>query len=121
MKFIIEEMRDEDREEIRAIYREGIATGNATFETDASEWEEWDRSHRADCRFVAKAQGQVLGWAAVSSVSSRRVYAGVAEVSVYVKASATGHGIGKALLQALVQESERVGIWTLQAEIRIRL
>jgi phosphinothricin acetyltransferase len=99
------------------IYREGIATGNATFETDVPEWEVWWSNHHPDCNLVAKRQGQVLGWAAISPVSSRRVYAGVAEVSVYVMASARGRGIGKALLQALVEESERTGVWTLQAGV----
>ncbi len=116
---------------VRQIYREGIATGNATFETEVPDWEKWDSSHRKDCRLVALEPGdegiaevlipldgvRVLGWAALSPVSSRRVYAGVAEVSVYVAAAARGRGVGKALLQALVQESEMNGIWTLQAGI----
>lgn len=107
---------------VREIYAEGIATGNATFETDLPGWEKWDASHRKDCRLVAcaaEAQGQhsVLGWAALSPVSARHVYRGVAEVSVYVAAPARGCGVGKTLLQALVHESEINGIWTLQAGI----
>jgi L-amino acid N-acyltransferase YncA len=115
---------------VREIYREGIATGNATFETELPDWQKWDNTHRKDCRLVAlepfKKDSEfviplekltVLGWAALSPVSTRRVYAGVAEVSVYVAASARGRGVGKALLQALVQESEANGIWTLQAGI----
>ena len=115
---------------VREIYREGIATGNATFETDLPDWKKWDDSHREDCRLVAlepfKEDSEfviplekvtVVGWAALSPVSARRVYAGVAEVSVYVAASARGRGVGKALLLALVQESEVNGIWTLQAGI----
>ncbi len=116
---------------VREIYREGIATGNATFETELPDWGKWDNSHRKDCRLVATApidEGtselltpmgklRVLGWAALSPVSSRRVYGGVAEVSVYIAAAARGRGLGKALLQALVQESEVNGIWTLQAGI----
>ena len=116
---------------VREIYREGIATENATFETQLPDWEKWDSSHRKDCRLVAlepveedaaepriSAKNRaVLGWAALSSVSSRRVYAGVAEVSVYVAAVSRGRGVGKALLQALVRESELNGIWTLQAGI----
>jgi len=110
-------MRDEDWDAVRAIYREGIVTGNATFETDAPAWEAWDKGHLRACRLVARADGRVMGWAALSPVSGRCVYAGVAEVSVYVSASARGQGIGKALLGALVEESERAGLWTLQAGI----
>jgi phosphinothricin acetyltransferase len=110
-------MRPEDWLIVREIYCEGIATGNATFETVAPDWETWDEKHHKDCRLLARDNGRILGWAALSPVSSRRVYAGVAEVSVYVAASARGHGVGKALLQLLVQQSERAGIWTLQAGI----
>jgi L-amino acid N-acyltransferase YncA len=112
------------------IYREGVATGNATFETELPDWEKWDAGHRKDCRLVAlepfKKDSEfviplerltVVGWAALSPVSTRRVYRGVAEVSVYVAAVARGRGVGKALLQALVQESETNEIWTLQAGI----
>jgi L-amino acid N-acyltransferase YncA len=113
------------------IYREGIATGNATFETEVPDWEKWDRSHRNDCRLVALEprdevvaevlvpleEATVLGWAALSPVSIRLVYGGVAEVSVYVAAAARRRGVGKALLQALVKESEANGIWTLQAGV----
>lgn len=116
---------------VREIYREGIATGNATFETEPPEWEKWDNAHRKDCRLVAlepfdeDAEGLltplnkalVLGFAALSPVSSRTVYAGVAEVSIYVTATARERGVGKTLLKALVQESELHGIWTLQAGI----
>jgi len=113
----IEEMRSADWEAVRAIYQEGIATGHATFETHTPEWEEWDRGHLHDCRLVARGGGQLVGWGALSPVSSRRVYAGVAEVSIYVAASARGQGIGKALLRALVGASERHGFWMLQAGI----
>jgi L-amino acid N-acyltransferase YncA len=116
---------------VREIYREGMATGNATFETEVPDWEKWDSSHLNTCRLVAleprdEAIAEVLipldgvrllGWAALSPVSSRRVYAGVAEVSVYVAAAARGRGVGKALLQALAQESEGNGVWTLPAGI----
>jgi phosphinothricin acetyltransferase len=105
---------------VREIYRQGIATGNATFETELSDWEKWDRSHRKDCRLVAVEPldtATLLGWAALGPVSARPVYAGVAEVSVYVAAAARRRGVGKALLQALSQESEENGIWTLQAGI----
>lgn len=105
---------------IREIYGQGIDTGNATFETDLPDWEKWDSSHRKDCRVVAvetSKQQNVLGWAALTPVSSRQVYRGVAEVSVYVASTARGRGIGKALLLALIRESEAARIWTLQAGI----
>jgi L-amino acid N-acyltransferase YncA len=117
----VEQMTPQDWQAVRAIYLEGIATGNATFETDAPDWEKWDRDHRQDCRFVARKDGRpfgrVVGWAALSPVSGRCVYAGVAEVSVYIAEAARGQGVGKALLQALVEDSESHGIWTLQAGI----
>jgi phosphinothricin acetyltransferase len=121
---------------VREIYGQGIATGNATFETELPQWEKWDSTHCKNCRLIAlesvvpesiedetaellisPGKLTVLGWAALSPVSSRRVYAGVAEVSVYVAAAARGRGVGKALLEALVRESEVNGIWTLQAGI----
>ena len=107
---------------VRAIYTQGIATGNATFATNAPSWEEWDASHLPHSRLVAvdagyARSGQVLGWAALSPVSSRCVYGGVAEVSVYVAGAARGRGVGRQLLAALVAESEAHGIWTLQAGI----
>ncbi len=117
MNFVIEGMRPGDWEQVRAIYLEGIATRSATFETEAPSWEKWDAGHLADLRLVARAKNQVLGWGALSPVSSRCVYAGVAEVSVYVGASFTRRGIGRALLEALIALSEQHGIWTLQAGI----
>jgi L-amino acid N-acyltransferase YncA len=99
------------------IYRQGIATGNATFETEAPTWTNWDATHRPDCRLIACEGPVVVGWASLSPVSSRRVYEGVAEVSVYVAASARRKGVGKLLLQSLVKEAERHGLWTLQAGI----
>jgi L-amino acid N-acyltransferase YncA len=100
---------------VRRIYEEGIATGLATFETHAPPWETWDANHLPEGRLVGAAGEAVVGWAALSKVSERCVYAGVAEVSVYVAADARGHGVGRSLLDALVQASERQGIWTLQA------
>jgi L-amino acid N-acyltransferase YncA len=117
MDFQIETMKDEDWPQVREIYRQGITTGNATFETEVPSWEKWNQGHIRDCRLVARNGQQVLGWAALSAVSTRPVYAGVAEVSVYVAAAARGRGVGKALLQALVKKSEDCGIWTLQAGV----
>lgn len=110
-------MCEQDWLSVRAIYLEGIATGNATFETTAPDWPAWDSGHRRDCRLVAQSASKVVGWAALSPVSKRRVYEGVAEVSVYVAAAVRGQGVGKALLIALIEESERCGVWTLQAGI----
>jgi L-amino acid N-acyltransferase YncA len=110
-------MQAADWPAVREIYSEGIATGNATFETELPEWHKWDSVHRKDCRLIARKGEQILGWAAVSPFSGRQVYAGVVEVSVYVAVAARGCGVGKSLLKALVEESERHGIWTLQAGI----
>jgi phosphinothricin acetyltransferase len=111
-------MTPADWEEVRRIYAEGIATGNATLETSAPSWQAWDAAHRKDCRLVARGPGgEVLGWAALSPVSERCAYGGVAEVSVYVGSGARGRGIGRALLSALVRASEEAGLWTLQAGI----
>jgi L-amino acid N-acyltransferase YncA len=110
-------MRPGDWDEIKAIYLEGIATGHATFETEAASWETWDRTHLSFARLVTREKDSVSGWAALSPVSSRKVYAGVAEVSVYVAAAHRGQGIGRALLESLIVESERNGIWTLQAAV----
>jgi L-amino acid N-acyltransferase YncA len=117
LNFDIRPMRSDDWAAIRNIYSEGIATGNATFETETPEWAKWDQGHLPDCRRVARDSDRILGWAALSPVSARRVYSGVAEVSVYVAAEARGRGVGKKLLQSLVEQSERCGIWTLQAGI----
>lgn len=102
---------------VKEIYEQGIATGNATFQTEAPCWEDWDKSHIEDCRFVLENAKQVLGWAALSPVSSRCVYAGVAEVSVYINPSSSGKGYGSILLNALIVESEKQGLWTLQSGI----
>jgi L-amino acid N-acyltransferase YncA len=115
--FDIRAMRSEDWPAIQNIYSEGIATGNATFEIETSEWTEWDKRHLKECRLVARDGEQIIGWIALSPVSSRRVYAGVAEVSVYVAAEVQGRGVGTLLMQSLVEQSERCGIWTLQAGI----
>ena len=117
MDFVIDEMRARDWEQVRSIYLEGIATGQATFETDAPSWESWDLSHFTHSRLVARSGADVKGWAALSPVSSRCVYAGVAEVSVYVGAMHRARRVGQALLEALVRAAEENGIWTLQAGI----
>src|SRR6516225_9621002 len=97
MDLIINSMGPQDWEFVRAIYLEGIATGEATFETEAPNWERWDAGHLPQCRLAARSGDGVLGWAALSPVSRREIYAGVAEVSVYVAASARGLGVGGAL------------------------
>jgi phosphinothricin acetyltransferase len=110
----IEAMTPADWEQVRAIYQEGIASGQATFEIEAPSWTQWDAGHHSFGRLVARAGGRVVGWAALSPVSRRRCYAGVAEVSVYVAADHRGRDVGRQLLQAVIGESERHGIWTLQ-------
>lgn len=99
------------------IYEEGIQSGNATFETKVPPWEEWDKAHLSSCRFVATSVGSVVGWAALSPVSGRCIYNGIAEVSVYVSLSHHGRRIGTKLLAHLIPASEASGIWTLQAGI----
>ena len=100
---------------MKAIFEEGIATGQATFETEAPSWEHWDGAHFGG--LVAEEDGEVVGWTALAPYSSRDVYAGVAEESVYVAARARGHGIGRTLLERLIERSEQAGIWTLEAGI----
>jgi phosphinothricin acetyltransferase len=117
MDFSIERMISEDWEMVHSIYQEGLATGNATFETKVPLWNEWNKNHLPECRLVARSEGQVVGWAALSPVSRRQVYRGVVEVSIYIASLARGQGMGKALLRALVLESEQAGFWTLQAGI----
>jgi L-amino acid N-acyltransferase YncA len=114
-ELVINKMRPSDWEQVQAIYLEGIATGQATFETEAPSWEVWDASHLCLARLVARERRTVLGWAALSPVSNRRAYAGVAEVSVYVARDRRGAGIGRELLEMLITESEKNSIWTLQA------
>jgi phosphinothricin acetyltransferase len=111
-------MEPSDWPAVRRIYEEGIATGRATFETQAPEWEGWDASHRRECRFVARRGRRVVGWIALSAVSRRHVYRGVAEVSVYVGEEARGSGVGRALFERLIPDSEAAGIWTVQAGVQ---
>jgi len=117
MNCIIDQMRTSDWDQVRSIYLEGIRSGHSTFETDAPTWENWNEGHLAVARLVARDGGLVLGWAALSPVSRRHVYRGVAELTVYVAGAARGRGLGRRLLEALIAESERNGIWTLQASI----
>jgi L-amino acid N-acyltransferase YncA len=114
MSVAITAMAPGDWDSVRAIYLEGIASGQATFEIDAPTWEEWDAAHHPFARMVARLDDRVAGWAALAPVSRRRCYAGVAEVSVYVAAAHRGAGLGRKLLLAAISESERLGIWTLQ-------
>jgi L-amino acid N-acyltransferase YncA len=110
-------LRSGDWPEVSRIYAEGIATGNATFETEVPSWEAWDAAHLAEHRLVAERGGRVAGWIALAPVSPRACYAGVAEVSAYVGEEARGEGIGAELLAAVVESSERAGIWTLQTGV----
>jgi phosphinothricin acetyltransferase len=116
---VIQPMRPGDWPEVRRIYAEGIATGNATLEHQAPDWDHFDRSHRVDCRLVARAsrRGRVLGWVALTSYSARTTYSGVAWESVYVAPEAQRQGVGRALLEAVIPASEAVGLWSLLAGV----
>jgi L-amino acid N-acyltransferase YncA len=114
---LIRALTEGDWAEVAAIYAEGIATGNATFEQAVPNWESWDAGHLAEHRLVAEEAGSVLGWAGLSPVSDRCCYAGVAENSVYVAETARRRGVGTALLRALVGGAEQAGIWTIQTGI----
>jgi L-amino acid N-acyltransferase YncA len=113
----VEPMTAADWPEVARIYAEGIATGDATFETEVPDWATWDAAHLPDHRLVARDGGRVLGWVACSPVSGRCVYAGVVEASVYVAAATTGRGIGRALLRAFLAGTDAAGIWTVEAGI----
>ena len=113
---IVRDLLPEDWPRVAEIYEEGIRTGNATFETGVPSWEAWNAAH-AELRLVAERAGEVAGWAALSPVSDRCCYAGVADESVYVSSRQRGHGVGRALLDVLIPRSEAAGIWTLQAGI----
>ena len=105
-------------ERVREIYLDGIATGQATFETSAPSWNDWDSNHLSFARLLAISDsGEIVGWAALSRISARAVYSGVAEASVYVAIDSRGQGIGKALLEGLIQKAEENGVWTLQASV----
>lgn len=117
MNYIIENMKESDWQQVSDIYLAGIKTEIATFQSDVPTWEEWDKRHITACRFVARSGEEILGWVALSTVSSRCVYAGVAEVSVYISDEYMGMGVGTSLLNNLIQQSEEEGFWTLQAGI----
>jgi L-amino acid N-acyltransferase YncA len=114
LDFRIETMTANDWPDVRAIYEDGLATGVATFEIAAPLWEQWDAARLPHSRLVARDGVAVLGWAALTAVSQRACYAGVAEVAVYVGAAARGRGVGRALLEAVIASAEAHGIWTLQ-------
>ncbi len=113
----IKQMSAKDWPEVARIYEAGIATKNATFQTKAPDWDSWNSAHRKDCRFIAIHNNKIVGWIALSNVSGRCVYSGVAEVSVYVDSEFHGNGIGNLLMDTMIKESESNGIWTLQAGI----
>ena len=114
---VIDPLRRSDWPAVKAIYEEGIATGRATFETEAPTWEEWTADHLQEARLVAREDGEVVGWAALSPVSDRCCYRGVADLSVYVASRARGRGIGRALLEQLLEGADAAGFWTVQAGV----
>ncbi|URZ18588.1 GNAT family N-acetyltransferase [Clostridium felsineum] len=117
MDYNIREMKAEDWEAVAKIYAEGIDTGKATFQSELPNFEEWDKGHMKNCRIVACDGENILGWAALSPTSSRCVYKGVAEVSIYIGEAYRGKGVGKNILNTLVKLSEENGLWTLQSGI----
>ena len=114
---VLRAMQVDDAEAVFKIYDEGIATGQATFEAKAPDWKKWDSSHISQCRWVTETAKEMLGWAALSSVSTRKVYTGVAEVSIYISRISQKKGIGSILLERLITSSEEAGLWTLKAQI----
>lgn len=114
---IVRTMKPIDWKAVSTIYSEGIATGFATFETQVPSYAQWDSAHTKQCRLVAESGGEILGWAALSPVSSRCVYGGVGEVSVYISEKSRGKGVGKLLMQHLIEASEKSGFWTIQSGI----
>jgi phosphinothricin acetyltransferase len=102
---------------VKDIYQQGIDSGDATFQEQAKDYDDWNESLLPNCRLVAENNRQIIGWAALSSASNRCVYSGIAEVSVYVSSNSQGSGVGNSLLESLIKASEEQGIWTLQAGI----
>jgi L-amino acid N-acyltransferase YncA len=117
MNITLRPLNPDDWPSVARIYRQGIETGNATFQKEVPSWEAWNSAHIKTCRIVASADNEIVGWAALTPVSGRCVYAGVAEVSVYVASDHKGKKIGTILLESLILESESEGFWTLQAGI----
>lgn len=117
MAISIRAMTLNDWPDVAAIYADGILSRRATFETTVPSWEQWDCSHTPDCRLVADRDAAVIGWAALSPVSSRAVYKGVADISIYIARNAHGQGVGKLLMNTLIADSEEHGFWMLQAGI----
>jgi phosphinothricin acetyltransferase len=117
MSIEIKGLNKEHWTDVSRIYQEGIETGNATFEQNCPGWEEWDNNHRKDSRLIVTFNGNIIGWAALSDVSERCIYSGVCEASVYVGKKSRGRGVGQLLLHELIHESEKNGIWTLQAGV----
>lgn len=116
-KLIFRNLKKADWKQVSEIYQEGLNTGNASFETNVPNWSEWNNGHLKDCRVIAEINSRIVGWSALSTVSSRCVYGGVTEVSIYVSSNFSGQKIGTKLLERLIAESENKGIWTLQAGI----
>ena len=115
MEIVIEPMLPGDWPAVRQIYEQGIATGDATFDTRAPDWEGWDAGHLEACRLVARdAAGEVVAWAALSPVQRKSAYRGVAEGSLYVREDARGTGVGRALTEAMIAAADEAGIWTLE-------
>jgi L-amino acid N-acyltransferase YncA len=117
MGFVIEPLLASDWPQVAVIFTEWIATGNATLETETPSWEKWDADHLTCCRLVARNGEHILGWIALTPVSGRCVYGGVAEISVYVAGTARRQGVGRALIMAVIDASEQAGLWTLQGHI----
>ncbi|WP_404459454.1 GNAT family N-acetyltransferase [Oceanobacillus kapialis] len=114
---VMEQMKKADWPEVRSIYVEGIETANATFDTEPPSWEEWDRKYLPACRLVVREGQKVIGWAALLPISSKKAYAGAAELSIYLGKSSVGKGIGTKLMAYMIAESEANGFWTLQSGI----
>ena len=117
MEYVIDTIKPEDWPQVRSIYLEGLGTGNSTFEADTPDWDKWDSAHLQEHRSVVRAGDSILAWAALSPVSTRCVYTGVAELSLYVSAAHRDKGIGSALLKAIIDSTEKAGLWTLQGGI----
>ncbi|AXT51650.1 N-acetyltransferase family protein [Aquimarina sp. BL5] len=116
-EIVIQPFNQSDWSHISRIYKEGIATGMATFETQVPDWDQWDQTHTRSCRLKAVINNEIVGWVALAPASKRDIYKGVAEVSIYITSKYHNLGIGKLLLTKLIEESEQEGFWTLQAGI----